>query len=139
SFSLPQWTGGSAAIDGIDQPWLPAWITGPWAGANSIGLIQNFTCRVSWSPGDFPCYAFSFDPIAFYVLIIILIIAAVILVTNLYSSRLGRAWMAVRDADAAAAAMGLNAMTTNLLAIASGASFSGSTRAYYGASIGVVH
>jgi branched-chain amino acid transport system permease protein len=138
SFNLDQWTGGINAIGGIDQPWLPAWITGPWAGANSIGLIQNFTCRVSWSPGDFPCYAFSFDPIAYYVLIIILIIGAVILVGNLYRSRLGRAWMAIREDEVAAAAMGINTVTTKLLAFAIGASFSGFAGAYYGASIGLV-
>jgi branched-chain amino acid transport system permease protein len=138
SFNLPDWTGGIDAIGTIDQPWLPAWITGPWAGANSIGLIQNFTCRVSWSPGDFPCYAFSFDPIAFYVLIMVLIIIAVILVTNLYRSRMGRAWMAIREDEVAAAAMGINTVTTKLLAFAIGASFSGFAGAYYGASIGLV-
>src|SRR5205814_9851446 len=105
---------------------------------NSIGLIQNFTCRVSWSPGDFPCYAFSFDPIAFYVLIIILIIAAVILVTNLYRSRLGRAWMAIREDEVAAAAMGINTVTTKLLAFGIGASFSGFAGAYYAADVSLV-
>lgn len=138
SFNLSQWTGGINAIGGIDQPWLPAWITGPWAGANSISTIQNFTCRVSWSPTVFPCFAFSFDPIAYYVLIVILIIIAVILVGNLYRSRLGRAWMAIREDEVAAAAMGINTVTTKLLAFAIGASFSGFAGAYYGASIGIV-
>ncbi len=138
SFNLDQWTGGINAIGGIDQPWLPAWITGPWAGANSIAPIQNFTCRASWTTSTFPCFAFSFDPIAYYVLIIILIIAAVILVTNLYRSRLGRAWMAIREDEVAAAAMGINTVTTKLLAFAIGASFSGFAGAYYGASIGLV-
>jgi len=45
SYNLPQWTGGINAIGGIDQPWLPAWITGPWAGANSVSIIQDATCR----------------------------------------------------------------------------------------------
>ena len=138
SFNLDQWTGGINAIGGIDQPWLPAWITGPWAGANNILVIQNFTCRVSWTPGTFPCFAFNFDPIAYYVLILILILIAVVLVNNLYRSRLGRAWMAIREDEVAAAAMGINTVTTKLLAFAIGASFSGFAGAYYGASIGLV-
>jgi len=66
------------------------------------------------------------------------IITAVILVTNLYRSRLGRAWMAIREDEVAAAAMGINTVTTKLLAFAIGASFSGFAGAYYGASFGLV-
>jgi branched-chain amino acid transport system permease protein len=139
SFNLPQWTGGINAIGGIDQPWLPAWITGPWAGANNVALIQNSTCRNPLAQTQFiPCFSFAFDPIAFYVLIVILIIGAVILVTNLYRSRLGRAWMAIREDEVAAAAMGINTVTTKLLAFAIGASFSGFAGAYYGASFDLV-
>jgi ABC-type branched-subunit amino acid transport system permease subunit len=138
AFNLDQWTGGINAIGNIDQPWLPTWITGPWAGANNISFIQNSTCRVSWTSGFFPCFQFSFDPVAYYVVIVILIIGAVILVNNLYRSRLGRAWMAIREDEVAAAAMGINTVTTKLLAFAIGASFSGFAGAYYGASVGLV-
>ena len=139
SYNLPQWTGGINAIGGIDSPSLPFWITGPWAGANSISLIQGGTCRMLGSATKFaPCFSFGFDPIAFYVLILILIIGAVILVGNLYRSRLGRAWMAIREDEVAAAAMGINTVTTKLLAFAIGASFSGFAGAYYGASFGLV-
>jgi len=139
SYNLPQWTGGINAIGGIDQPWLPAWVTGPWAGANSIAIIQNSTCRNPVAQTQFlPCFSFSFDPIAFYVLIVILILGAVILVTNLHRSRLGRAWMAIREDEVAAAAMGINTVTTKLLAFAIGASFSGFAGAYYGASFDLV-
>jgi branched-chain amino acid transport system permease protein len=138
-YNLPQWTNGINAIGGIDHPSLPAWITGPWAGANSIAIIQNTTCRGFLSSTQFaPCFSFGFDPIAFYVLIVILITGAVILVGNLYQSRLGRAWMAIREDEVAAAAMGINTVTTKLLAFAIGASFSGFAGAYYGASIGLV-
>src|SRR5260370_17922603 len=67
-----------------------------------------------------------------------MIIVAVILVTNLYRSRLGRAWMAIREDEVAAAAMGINTVTTKLLAFAIGASFSGFAGAYYGASFDLV-
>jgi len=139
SYNLPQWTGGINAIGGIDRPSLPAWITGPWAGANNIAIIQPDTCRQLTNSTKFaPCFSFGYDPIAFYVLIVITIIIAVILVGNLYRSRLGRAWMAIREDEVAAAAMGINTVTTKLLAFAIGASFSGFAGAYYGASFGLV-
>jgi len=139
SYNLPQWTGGINAIGGIDQPWLPAWITGPWAGADNVAIIQNGSCRNPLDQTHFlPCFSFSFDPVAFYVLIVILIFIAVILVNNLYRSRLGRAWMAIREDEVAAAAMGINTVTTKLLAFAIGASFSGFAGAYYGAIFSLV-
>jgi len=123
-YNLDQWTGGINAIGGIDQPTLPGWITGPWAGANSVSIQAP--------------YNFAFDPIAYYVLIFILVVGAVILVNNLQRSRLGRAWMAIREDEVAAAAMGINTVTTKLLAFGIGASFSGFAGAYYGASFGLV-
>src|SRR6266702_1898388 len=122
--NFDQWTGGINAIGGIDQPTLPAWVTGPWAGADSISIVAPFN--------------FSFDPIAYYVLIFILVSVAIVLVNNLHRSRLGRAWMAIREDEVAAAAMGINTVTTKLLAFAIGASFSGFAGAYYGASFGLV-
>lgn len=122
--NLEQWTGGINAIGNIDQPTLPFWITGPWAGVNNLAIVRNFS--------------FAFDPVAYYVLILLLIIGAVILVTNLHRSRLGRAWMAIREDEVAAAAMGINTVTTKLLAFGIGASFSGFAGAYYGASFGLV-
>jgi branched-chain amino acid transport system permease protein len=83
-------------------------------------------------------FDFTANPVAYYVLVVILIIGAVILVTNLYRSRLGRAWMAIREDEVAAAAMGINTVSTKLLAFAIGASFSGFAGAYYGASFGIV-
>ena len=123
-YNIDQWTGGINAIGNIDQPTLPFWLTGPWAGDPSVALVRNFD--------------FTSNPVAYYVLVIILIIGAVILVSNLHKSRLGRAWMAIREDEVAAAAMGINTVTTKLLAFAIGASFSGFAGAYYGASIGLV-
>src|SRR5437867_4519597 len=122
--NFDQWTGGINAIGGIGQPSLPAWVTGPWAGADSISIVAPFS--------------FSFDPIAYYVLIFILVSVAIVLVNNLQRSRLGRAWMAIREDEVAAAAMGINTVTTKLLAFGIGASFSGFAGAYYGASVSLV-
>ena len=94
TFKPEQWTGGINAIGNIDQPTLPFWITGPWAGNAVIEVVPKFS--------------FAYDPVAYYVLIVILVIIAVILVTNLHRSRLGRAWMAIREDEVAAKAMGIN-------------------------------
>jgi branched-chain amino acid transport system permease protein len=67
-----------------------------------------------------------------------LIAVAVILVSNLYGSRLGRAWMAVREDEVAAAAMGVNTVNIKLLAFAIGASFSGFAGCYYAAKLQLV-
>jgi ABC-type branched-subunit amino acid transport system permease subunit len=122
--NLKDWTGGVNAISAIDQPTLPAWLQGPWAGGLNLGVVSPF--------------AFSFDPVAYYVLIVILVFGCVILVNNLYRSRLGRAWMAVREDEVAAAAMGVNTVTIKLLAFSLGASFSGFAGAYYGAKLSLV-
>jgi branched-chain amino acid transport system permease protein len=123
-YNFDQWTGGINAIGNIDQPTLPYWITGPWAGNPTIQVVPNFN--------------FALDPVAYYVLILILVIGAVIIVSNLHRSRLGRAWMAIREDEVAAAAMGINTVTTKLLAFAIGASFSGFAGAYFGASFSLV-
>jgi branched-chain amino acid transport system permease protein len=123
-YNFDNWTGGINAIGLIDQPHLPFWLQGPWSGDGDVKIVQNFN--------------FNTDPVAFYVLIVILITVAVILVNNMYKSRLGRAWMAIREDEVAAAAMGINTVTTKLLAFAIGASFSGFAGAYYAANIALV-
>ncbi len=123
-YNFDQWTGGINAVGLIDQPHLPYWVQGPWSSDGPFQVVENFS--------------FNSDPVAYYVLIVILIAVAVILVSNLYKSRLGRAWMAIREDEVAAAAMGINTVTTKLLAFAIGASFSGFAGAYYGANIALV-
>ena len=123
-YNFDQWTGGINAVGLIDQPKLPVWIQGPWSGDGPFALVTNFS--------------FNSDPVAFYVLIVLLIGIAVVLVNNLYRSRLGRAWMAIREDEVAAAAMGINTVTTKLLAFGIGASFSGFAGAYYGADVSLV-
>ena len=123
-YNFDQWTGGINAVGLIDQPHLPFWVQGPWSGDGPFQVVRDFN--------------FNGDPIAYYVLICILIAGAVILVSNLYRSRLGRAWMAIREDEVAAAAMGINTVSTKLLAFGIGASFSGFAGAYYGASVALV-
>ena len=123
-YNFDQWTGGINAVGLIDQPLLPAWVQGPWSGDGDFKIVSPFN--------------FNTDPVAYYVLICFLVAIAVVLVTNLYNSRLGRAWMAIREDEVAAAAMGINTVTTKLLAFGIGASFSGFAGAYYAADVALV-
>jgi ABC-type branched-subunit amino acid transport system permease subunit len=125
--NLDQWTGGVNAIGGIDPPTLPICITGPWSFGNDLAIKTGVDCSFSTS-----------DPTAYYVLMLLLIIGSVILVTNLQKSRLGRAWMAVREDEVAASAMGVNTVSIKLLAFSIGAAFSGFGGAYYGAKLSLV-
>jgi len=122
--NMKDWTSGVNGISALDPPSLPVWFTGPWVNTD-FGWINNFKFQ-------------SFNATAWYVLIFILVIASVLGVNNLYGSRLGRAWMAVREDETAAAAMGVNTVSTKLLAFAIGASFSGFAGAFYGAKLSLV-
>jgi len=75
---------------------------------------------------------------AYYVLMVALIFFVVILVNNLHGSRLGRAWMAVREDETAAAASGVNTVSIKLLAFSIGAATSGFAGAFYGAKLSYV-
>lgn len=103
-------TGGNVGINPIDPPTIP--IPGPW-GNEVVFSNQNATA-------------------SFY-LIIALLILTYFICRRLRDSKLGRAWMAIREDETAAAAMGINTVTTKLLAFSLGASFSGFAGAFSGA------
>ena len=65
------------------------------------------------------------NPWPYYVTVLVIVTIATILLYRLQDSRLGRAWVAVREDELAAASMGINTVTTKLLAFAIGASTSG--------------
>ena len=62
---------------------------------------------------------------AFMYLIIIGIILTILLTINLQNSRVGRAWMAMREDETVAQAMGINTLYYKLMAFATGAAFAG--------------
>lgn len=62
---------------------------------------------------------------AFFYMIILGIILTIILTINLQSSRVGRAWMAMREDETVAQAMGINTLYYKLMAFATGAAFAG--------------
>lgn len=77
----------------------------------------------------------SSNPIPWYFLIIAIILLSIFIIHRLRDSRLGRAWMAIREDELAAAQMGINPVRTKLAAFAMGATFSGFAGAFYAAYI----
>jgi branched-chain amino acid transport system permease protein len=61
----------------------------------------------------------------YYYLFLFLTVITVVVCIRLQDSRLGRAWMAIREDDIAAKAMGINVRNVKLLAFALGATFGG--------------
>jgi branched-chain amino acid transport system permease protein len=64
-------------------------------------------------------------PIKYYYLLLLLLIGVMVINMRLQDSRLGRAWVAIREDELAAQAMGINTRNVKLLAFAMGASFGG--------------
>ena len=89
-------TNGTNGIGGIFRPYLPG--------------IGSFT---------------AVDPWPYYVTMLAIITVVMIFCYRLVESRIGRAWEAIREDELAAAANGINTVTTKLLAFALGASVAG--------------
>ncbi len=65
------------------------------------------------------------DPLPYFVVMAVVVTVVMVLIYRLEDSRIGRAWMAIREDELAAAANGINTVTTKLLAFALGASTAG--------------
>ena len=74
----------------------------------------------------------------YYYLFLLLALITVVVCIRLQNSRLGRAWMAIREDDVAAKAMGINVRNVKLLAFALGATFGGVAGAMFSAFQGFV-
>ena len=77
-------------------------------------------------------------PVPYYYLILALIVFSIFVNVRLRDSRLGRAWIAIREDEIAAASSGINLVTTKLFAFGTGAFFSGIAGAYHTAKLGGV-
>ncbi|HEX6488820.1 MAG TPA: branched-chain amino acid ABC transporter permease [Candidatus Dormibacteraeota bacterium] len=125
--NLSDWTGGVNGITNTDSPAVPLWIDTPFAGLNwQVHLDFKHP------------FLFGLDPVPFFIVILVLVLLSAIFASNIYNSRLGRAWMAIREDEVAAAAMGVNTRNTKLLAFGIGASFSGFAGAFYAAQVTLV-
>jgi len=97
----------------------------------SIGAL-DFSKTLHFAGLDIP-------PVAlYYYLFLALVVGSVIVCTHLADSRIGRAWMAIREDEIAAKAMGLNTRNLKLLAFGMGATFGGVSGAMFAAFQGFV-
>jgi branched-chain amino acid transport system permease protein len=101
--NLEQWTKGSKGINPIGRPTIP------WLQDGQLTTLQLSNS----------------DQTPWYYLIFIVGCLSVFAIYRLANSRIGRAWMAIREDELAASAMGIDLVQTKLLAFAMGASFSG--------------
>jgi branched-chain amino acid transport system permease protein len=94
-------------------------VTNGAAGLNGVQAPRLF----GWSFGiaAWPYYYVGMALVAFLIFVSI----------RLRDSRIGRAWMAIREDEVAASAMGVNLVQLKLLAFAMGAAFAGLTGVYY--------
>ncbi len=122
--NLAQWTGGVNGVSALDAPKLPAWLEGPWVD-QPLRIVSPFQFTSS-------------NATAFYVVMVLIIVLSVVLVNNLRRSRLGRAWVAIREDELAAASMGINTVSTKLLAFGIGAATSGFAGVFFAAKLSVV-
>ena len=76
-------------------------------------------------------FDFGFDPFPYYFLGLGLVAVAVFVSFRLQESRVGRAWMAIREDELAAGAMGVNHVRYKLLAFAIGAAIAGLAGTFY--------
>ena len=74
----------------------------------------------------------------YYYLFLALVIVTIIVCYRIQDSRIGRAWMAIREDEIAAKAMGINTRNMKLLAFGMGASFGGVSGAMFAAFQGFV-
>jgi branched-chain amino acid transport system permease protein len=75
---------------------------------------------------------------AYYFLFLLLCIVTIFMTSRLQHSRLGRAWVAIREDEIAAKAMGINTRNVKLLAFSMGACFGGVAGAMFAAFQGFV-
>lgn len=97
-------------------------------GTNGIVGVQ--------SPAFFGIDWSIITPAPYYYLILALIALSIFANFRLRDSRLGRAWIAIREDEIAAASSGVNLVNTKLFAFGAGAFFSGIAGAYYAAKLG---
>jgi branched-chain amino acid transport system permease protein len=82
-----------------------------------------------------PGVPFETDPVPWYFLILVIGAFSLWAMARLQDSRLGRAWMAIREDETAADCTGVNPISTKLLAFALGAWFSGFAGSVYAAKL----
>ncbi|MFZ6814245.1 ABC transporter permease subunit [Undibacterium sp. Rencai35W] len=120
----------------------PVNITNGPQGINMIDPIRIFGVSLSGEAGSNATVHFGFISMpsvnAYYFLFLALCIGIIFVSLRLQDSRLGRAWVAIREDEIAAKAMGINTRNIKLLAFSMGASFGGVSGAMFASFQGFV-
>ncbi len=95
------------------------WLTNGAAGLNGI------------APPSLLGRSFGVDALPYYYVMLALVGLLIFASLRLRDSRVGRAWMAIREDETAASAMGIDTVRTKLLAFAIGAGFAGATGTFF--------
>ena len=95
--NLDRFTQGTNGISGIYRP-------------EALPLLGSFS---------------AISPFNYFIVMVVIVTITMILLYRLQDSRIGRAWNAIREDELAAAANGINTVTTKLLAFSLGATTSG--------------
>jgi len=114
----------------------PVNITNGPKGISGIDAFHIFGVDMSRSANVFGMELTSVT--MYYYLFLSLVLIAILLSHRLALSRVGRAWMAIREDETAAKAMGINTRNLKLLAFAVGASFGGVSGALFASFQGFV-
>lgn len=120
----------------------PVNITNGPQGINLIDPIRIFGVSLAGEAGSNATVHighFSMPSVnAYYFLFLALCIATIFVSVRVQNSRIGRAWVAIREDEIAAKAMGINTRNMKLLAFAMGASFGGIAGAMFASFQGFV-
>jgi branched-chain amino acid transport system permease protein len=117
----------------------PVNITNGPQGINLIDPVRIGSVSFAGQSGVVSFGSFSMPSVnAYYFLFLLLCVLTVFVARRLQHSRLGRAWIAIREDEIAAKAMGINVRNVKLLAFAMGASFGGVAGAMFGAFQGFI-
>ena len=120
-------------LNNLDHPYN---ITNGPKGINQIDSVKIFGLDLGrpLTIGGFEIASVSL----YYYLFLVLVLVTVFVCYRLQDSRIGRAWMAVREDQIAAKAMGINTRNMKLLAFGMGASFGGVAGSMFAAFQGFV-
>src|SRR6267143_4777649 len=94
--NTPDLTRGTQGMNPIGYPELP-------------GFVNDIVAQGTGAP-----LRFAIDPIPCYYLIVAVLMLSVLITARLRTSRVGRAWAAMREDEVAAASMGINLVSTKL-------------------------
>ena len=120
-------------MNNLDQPYN---ITNGPKGLGELDPLRMFGLNLNrrLELGDFEVSSVTL----FYYLFLALVVLSVFISHRLQLSRIGRAWMAIREDEIAAKAMGINTRNMKLLAFGMGATFGGVSGAMFAAFQGFI-